>query len=112
MDLLFGGFDYYFQILIILMICDYISGVLTALYKKQFQSSIGYKGIIKKMGMIICITVAKQIDSLNIYDGEIVVRSVVLLFFSVNEMLSIVENLNKIGITIPNIITKILKRKK
>lgn len=112
MDVLFGGFDSYFQVLIILMICDYMSGVLTALYKKEFHSSIGYKGIIKKVGMLICITVAKQIDTLDIYDGEIAVRSVVLLFFSINESLSIMENLKKIGISIPDIITKTLKKKK
>lgn len=110
MDILFGGFDTYFRVLLSLMISDYISGVLTALYKKEFHSSIGYKGIIKKVGMLVCITVAKQIDTLNIYDGDIAVRSVVLLFFSINESLSIVENLKKIGISIPEVIIKTLKK--
>lgn len=109
---LFGGFDDYFQILIILMIADYVTGVLTALYKKEFHSNIGYKGIIKKVGMLICITVSKQMDSLNLYDGEVCVRSVILLFFSINEILSILENMSKIGITMPNSFTKMIKKKK
>lgn len=110
MDLFFGEFNRYFQIFLVLMACDYISGVLAALYKKEFHSNIGYKGIIKKVGMLICITVAKQIDFLNIYDEKIIVRSIVLLFFSINEMLSIIENLNKIGISLPSIITNSVKK--
>lgn len=109
---LFGGFDTYFQILILLMICDYLSGVLTALYKKEFRSNIGYKGIIKKVGMLLCITVSSQLDLLNLYDGELCTRSVILLFFSINETLSIFENLNTIGITIPASILQGLKKKK
>ncbi len=110
MNFIFGGFDNYFKILIILMTCDYISGVLTALYKKEFHSAIGYKGIIKKVGMLLCITVAKQLDSLNFYEEEVAIRSVVLTFFIINETLSIFENLNKIGIDIPISILKIIKK--
>ncbi|BBF41751.1 holin, toxin secretion/phage lysis [Lachnospiraceae bacterium KM106-2] len=112
MHILFGEFDIHFQALLILMVCDYISGVLIAIYKKEFRSSIGYKGIVKKVGMLLCITVARQIDNLALYNGELETRSVVLLFFSINETLSINENLNKIGISIPKKITKTIKSAK
>lgn len=104
MDILFGNFDNYFQVLCILMVIDYISGVITAIYKHEVNSSVGYKGILKKFGIIVCVSIARQIDVLEIYDGEVAVRSVVLLFFSVNEILSILENVSQLGIPIPKIL--------
>ncbi len=104
MDILFGNFDHYFQVLCILMVIDYISGVITAIYKHEVNSSVGYKGILKKFGIIVCVSIARQIDVLEIYDGEVAVRSVVLLFFSVNEILSILENVSQLGIPIPKIL--------
>lgn len=38
------------------------------------------------------------------YDGEVAVRSVDLLFFSINEILSILENLSQIGVPVPKIL--------
>ncbi|MSS62914.1 phage holin family protein [Velocimicrobium porci] len=108
---LFGEWDNSFQILLLLMVFDYVSGVLTAFYKKEFRSNIGYKGIIKKVGMLLCIAVSSQIDTLHLYDGDICTRSIILLFFSINESLSIFENLNKIGVTIPDSILENVKKK-
>lgn len=104
MDIWFGNFDNYFQVLCILMIIDYISGIIIAIYNHRVNSSIGYKGILKKFGIIVCVSIARQIDILGIYDGEVVVRSVVLLFFSINEILSILENVSQLGVPIPKIL--------
>ena len=112
MDILFGQFDEYFQAFVILMIIDYLSGIISAIYKKEVNSSVGYKGILKKVGILLCISLARQIDILGIYDSKVIVRSVVLMFFTVNEIFSILENLGHIGIPIPTIFLSILEKVK
>lgn len=112
MDILFGQFDEYFQAFVILMIIDYLSGIIAAIYKKEVNSSVGYKGILKKVGILLCISLARQIDILGIYDSKVIVRSVVLMFFTVNEIFSILENLGHIGIPIPTIFLSVLEKVK
>ena len=41
MDILLGQFDKYFQVFIILMIIDYLSGIIATIYKKEINSSVG-----------------------------------------------------------------------
>ena len=112
MDILFGQFDEYFQAFVILMIIDYLSGIIAAIYKKEVNSSVGYKGILKKVGILLCISLARQIDILEIYDSKVIVRSVVLMFFTVNEIFSILENLGHIGIPLPTIFLSVLEKVK
>lgn len=112
MDVLFGQFDEYFQAFVILMIIDYLSGIIAAIYKKEVNSSVGYKGILKKVGILLCISLARQIDILGIYDSKVIVRSVVLMFFTVNEIFSILENLGHIGIPLPTIFLSVLEKVK
>ena len=112
MDILFGQFDEYFQAFVILMIIDYLSGIIAAIYKKEINSSVGYKGILKKVGILLCISLARQIDILGIYDSKVIVRSVVLMFFTVNEIFSILENLGHIGIPLPTIFLSVLEKVK
>lgn len=110
MDILFGEFDKYFRVFIILMMIDYISGIIAAIYKKEINSSVGYKGILKKVGTLLCISLARQIDILGIYDSKVIVKSVVLMFFTVNEIFSILENLGHTGIPIPTILLSVLEK--
>ena len=37
MDILLGQFDKYFQVFIILMIIDYLSGIIATIYKKEIN---------------------------------------------------------------------------
>lgn len=111
MQNIFGKLDDLFQVFLVLMILDYITGVIVAIYTNKISSSIGHKGIIKKAGVIICIVISRQIDILKLYP-EAEVRNVVLLFFVINEFVSITENLKKINIKIPNIISNIIQNKK
>lgn len=108
MNIFFGKIDNLFQVFLILTFLDYVSGVLSAYYTNQINSSIGNKGIIKKIGVIICVILARQIDVLNLYPN-VEVKNIVIIFFIANEIISIIENIKKIEIKTPKIIENIKK---
>lgn len=110
MEAYIGNFDKYLQVFLILMLLDYVSGIIAAIYNKQLNSEIGYKGIMKKFAIIICISVARQIDILDLYDSKILIRPLVVMFFTINEILSILENLAKTGIPIPEVMNHTLQK--
>lgn len=111
---LVGGWDYALQLLIIAMCVDYVSGVLVAAvwHKSQktengsLESSAGFKGLIRK-GMILAIVlVAHRID-LAISTNY--VRDAIVIGFSANEILSILENLGLMGIEYPKVIVQAIE---
>lgn len=89
-----------FYVLLLLIVIDYLSGVLVALYEKNLRSSIGRKGILKKFGMIMCVVFCILIDSIQI-NGIPELEALIILFFTINESISILENLSKIGVPLP-----------
>lgn len=91
------------SVLIYLLLADYITGVSVAFIEKKLKSSIGKKGIFEKFGIIMCVFVCSLIDSLNLSDTQI--QPLVVLFFIVNESISIFENLGKLNVPIPSFLT-------
>ena len=104
---LFGGVDVALMCLIIAIILDYISGIIKAFNTKQLSSKIGFKGILKKLGILVLVMLAVLIDRVGGNTGAI--RTLVIYYFVANEGLSILENLGEAGIPIPNAIKKALK---
>ena len=96
------------SILFIFIILDYLTGVCVAIYEKQVNSAIGRKGISNKVGIIICVVVCKLIDTLQIA-GFSPILPIVSLFFILNECFSILENLSRLNVPIPEILTSMLK---
>lgn len=60
---LFGGCDSLLISLIIVMVIDYITGVCKGIYNKNVNSSIGLKGILKKIGYLIIVILATLFDN-------------------------------------------------
>jgi toxin secretion/phage lysis holin len=94
---------------IVVVIIDYITGVLKSIYTKKISSNIGYKGIIKKIGMISFIILFKVVDYLKIFDIDF--SNMILIFFVSNEIISIMENLSAINLDLPLQIKKYFKKK-
>lgn len=97
-----GNFDNFLEVLLVLIVIDYVSAILSAIHNKKISSSIGYKGIIKKFGIIFFVSLSQQIDKLNIYEDNNI-RYLVLSFFIINEILSILENLKSLNLPIPDV---------
>jgi toxin secretion/phage lysis holin len=105
---LVGGFDLLLQTVVLFMVLDYLTGVTAGWYECKLNSERGLRGIIKKVCMLVLIVVGHKIDQLSGQDGTI--RTMVLYFLLANEGISILENLGRVGITIPSWIKKSLEK--
>lgn len=97
---LFGEWDLIFKILASFMVLDYITGVLVAFINKEINSEVGFRGILKKSLILILLIVGVLLDRL--IGSEWTFRTAVCYFFIGNEGWSIIENIGKTGINIPN----------
>lgn len=87
---LFGGYDVILSALIILVILDYVTGVLKAIYTKTLSSAVGFKGLIRKV--VIFIVVATAVTVQSVIGDAIPLREIVIIFFVCNEGISLLEN--------------------
>ena len=104
---LVGGWDKAMQILLVLVIIDYITGLIHAVMTTGLDSKIGAKGIVKKLCMFIVVVVAVQIE--NFMNQPESLHNVVCYFYVVNESISILENISEFT-PIPDALKQFLAR--
>ena len=117
-------------VLLFLMIIDYISGMLAA--KKEaldhpndknygWSSKKSAIGIYKKIGYIVAICVAvstdfiimKYLQEMNYeYTYDTAFGTLVVVWYVLNELLSIVENAGRMGAPLPEFLKKIISQLK
>lgn len=102
-----GGFDGFLYALVALMVADYITGVMCAIVEKKLSSEIGFKGIFKKVLILILVGVGHLIDTNLIGDGS-VLRTAIIFFYCSNEGVSMLENAGRLGLPIPEKLKDIL----
>ena len=105
---LIGGWHVSLTVLAVFMAIDIITGVFKAIVIKKLNSKIGYKGFIRKAGIMLVIIIANLLDMLT--GSEFLFRSMAVLFYIGLESVSIIENLGHIGVPLPEQITKYLKQ--
>lgn len=103
---LFGAWDTILWALVVLMVLDYIMGVIKAVYKKQLSSSIGFKGILKKTVILIVVVLANVIQQLM--GDNVAIREIVIMFYIANEGISILENVAEVSAKMPQALKDIL----
>ena len=106
---LFGGVDAIMGIVLVFIALDYLTGILAAIYTKTLSSEAGYKGIIKKVG-ILCVIAAGNLLGQSV--GVETIRSLVIGFYIANEGISILENTGRMGIPYPEKIMEVLAQLK
>ena len=104
-----GGMDGLMIALIVLMTLDYISGVMCAIIDKKLSSAVGFKGICKKVFILMLVGVAHIID-LHVVGTGSALRGAVICFYMSNEGLSLLENAAHIGLPIPDKLRDILSQ--
>ena len=105
---LFGNFDVYLKILMVLLVIDYITGICKSFVNKNINSSIGATGIIKKVGYLCVVVVSVFIDQILNCGGKL--RQIVIMTFIFNESISILENSSEMGVKIPSILSTSLEK--
>ena len=101
-------------------IIDYVTGLLAAKYRDEAVSSYkGIRGIIKKVCMWLLIGVGWMMDTLLKYtvttvgltvELPFIVATVVAVWLICNELISILENMIDIGVSIPPFLMPLVKR--
>lgn len=81
-----------------------MKGIVT----KKVDSKIGYKGFIRKAGIMLVIIIANLLDLLT--GAQFLFRSMAILFYIGLESISIIENLGHIGVPLPEQIKKYLQQ--
>lgn len=95
---LIGGYDVLIKTLLVMMVIDYITGIGKGYKNKNINSNIAYKGIKKKVTVLLIVVGASQMDLILQGVG---IRALVLMFYVATEFLSILENAAILGIPIP-----------
>ena len=96
-----GGMDGLMIALIIFMALDYVTGLMCAVIDKKLSSAVGFKGICKKVLILMLVGVANVVD-IHIVGTGSALRSAVICFYLSNEGLSLLENAAHIGLPIPD----------
>lgn len=96
---LWGGLDLALKTLIILMIIDYLTGVMCAVENKELSSKVGFRGLTKKVIILAVVAVGVSVDNVTGANGFI--RAAVIYFYASMEGISILENAARYGIAIP-----------
>lgn len=104
-----GGMDGLMIALIVLMTLDYVSGVMCVIIDKKLSSAVGFKGICKKVFILMLGGVAHIID-LHVVGTGSALRGAVICFYMSNEGLSLLENAAHIGLPIPDKLRDILSQ--
>ena len=95
-----GGFDGLIYALVAFVVIDYSTGLMVAIIEKKLSSSIGFRGIFKKVLIFTLVGIGHTIDFYLIEKGS-AVRTAVVFFYLSNEGLSIMENAARVGLPIP-----------
>ncbi len=103
---MFGEWDSILWALIIIMMLDYITGVIKAVYNKQVSSEIGFKGILKKITILVIVALANIMQVLM--GGNVAIREIVIMFYIANEGISILENVAAVSTKMPEQLKNIL----
>ena len=102
-----GGYDGLLYALVVFMVADYITGVMCAVSDKKLSSAVGFKGICRKVLILMLVGIANLLDVQVIGTGA-VLRTAVIFFYLSNEGVSLLENAAHLGLPIPEKLKAIL----
>jgi len=93
--------------LIVFVLTDYVTGFASAVVRKELSSSVGFKGLARKVLIFLIVGIANVLD-VYVLGANAVLRTAVILFYMCNEGLSIIENAGEIGLPIPKKLKDVL----
>lgn len=106
---MYGEVTGLFWALVAFMVLDYISGILAAISVRKLSSKVDFKGIAKKLLILVFVSVGHITDT-YVLGGVPVAMTAVILFYIANEGISIVENASELGLPVPQKIKNVLEQ--
>lgn len=102
-----GGMDGMLIALIVFMTLDYITGIMCAIVDKKLSSAVGFKGVFKKVLILMLVGIATILDK-NVVGAGSTLRTAIIAFYLSNEGVSILENAAHLGLPVPEKLKDIL----
>lgn len=110
-----GGWDATLKVLVVMMIVDYLSGLMAAVMGRSdkteyggLSSKAGFLGLGKKGLMLAVVWMATMLDAAM---GTAMCRDAACWFYIANEGISVLENLDHVGVPFPAKIKELLGHK-
>ena len=106
-------------VLAVVMVLDYATGIAAAWSCKLLSSRVGVKGIVKKVAYLALVAVGMVVDylissALLRVGVDIQINycfgMMISVWLIINELLSILENLGKLGIPLPDFLLRAIER--
>ena len=103
---IFGQWDSILWALLVIMVLDYLTGVIKAVYTKNVSSEVGFKGLLKKITILIIVALSYVLQQIT--GDNVAIREIVIMFYIANEGISVLENVAVIYPRMPKAIKDIL----
>ena len=123
-----GGLSAYMRVMFVplvvligVMIVDYMSGMLKAWGNEELSSRVGLRGIVKKLSYLMLVCVAGVVDWLLwsglrqvgiSLDFGFCFGLIVTIWLIINELISILENLDALKVPMPGFLKNVVKHLK
>ena len=104
-----GGCDGLLYALIAFVTVDFVTGVMFAVVDRKLSSSVGFKGIFRKVLIFVMVGISHILDTQVIGNGS-VLRTAVIFFYISNEGVSLLENASHLGLPVPEPVKTVLKQ--
>lgn len=104
-----GGGDGFLYTLITFVVIDYITGVMCAIADKKLSSSVGFRGIFRKVLIFSLVGIGNMLD-VYVLGRPGVLRTAVIFFYLSNEGISLLENATRLGLPVPDKLKNILEQ--
>ena len=111
---LFGGWTMLLNVLLFVMAADYVTGLLVGFCGKSkktkkggLSSKVSWKGLLKKMVILLIVSVAYRIDL--VVNANQLLFDAVILFYISNEAISIIENAALLELPVPDKLISVLE---
>ena len=105
-------------VLLLFMIADYVTGMTSAYMNGVLSSKVGFRGVLKKLCYMFAVVAGIGID--YVCDSALVgvgmqgnvcfFGLLVTVWLILNEIISILENLDKIGVPVPGFLRNVTRR--
>ena len=104
-----GGFDGLLYTLVIIVIMDYVTALISSIINKKLSSDIGAKSILRKILIFLLVGIANVIE-MNLLNQIYGLRTTTICFYILNESISVLENVSEAGLPVPDKLKNILAK--
>ena len=106
-----GGLIPLVQLLVVLMLIDICTGLLSAAQRRQIDSRVSFVGMTKKAVTLLIVVMAAAVECYaGATVGNLPIDEAVAGFYCASEGISILENAVKAGLPVPQLLQDVLKK--